>query len=105
MLACSCESELASRDGSKCFHDKVTLALPYPSLQRLHAVLGLDWDPNLPNDATGVVVVVHEVDGHARFGLARRQYRFEHVVAEHALPAEFWQERGGSVEDAPAERR
>ena len=105
MLACSCESKLAGRDASKCLHDDFTLALPYPSLQRLHAVLGLDWNPNLPNDATGVVVVVHEVDGHARFRLARRQHRFEHMVAEHALPAEFGQERGVSVEDAPAERR
>lgn len=43
----------------------------------------------LENDGSFVVVFVHEVDGNARLGFARRYNGFVYVPPIHALAAEF----------------
>jgi len=66
-------------------------------------VVGKDGAPVLEDDLAFVVLFRDEVDGTSGFGFAGGYDGFVHVDAVHAFAAEFGEEGGMNIEDAPGE--
>ena len=100
---CPSEYQLTTRNGSQRLDDGFALTRLHPGFERYDGVSGKNPDALLTHDSSCVVLGIDEMHRCTGLRLTASKHRFEHVIPEHTLPAEFGKQSRMCVQNARGE--